>query len=284
VAAAVKAKPAEKSHTADKRTRLFLSRRDAEILQTVHVYRFLTALDIAARHFSPASETYVRKLLLPLCGGADEAQDHYLYRFQLPHVGPGNSQRVYTLGSRGRDFLAQEVGWPVAWHFRPQKVKNASFAAIMHNLILTRCLVAAERWASNCPLYNLVRMRTCYELAASSPHTSQTQVIPDAWLLFERRAGGAHVHFAPVLLEIDRGTEYKERFQDHIRSRLEFVRSGAYRAMFGTEWVTIAYATTGQTLAQGQARRHSMCEWTMELLHELQRALGGKFPLHQCVV
>ena len=49
----------------------------------------------------------------------------------------------------------------------------------------------------------------------------------------------------------------------------EFVGSGAYRELFNTEWVTIAYATAGQSLAQGQARRRSMCEWTIELLREL---------------
>ena len=248
-----------------------VSRKDEEILQTVHMFRFLTIRDVTARLFSLGSRTYVRDRLSRLCGGADEAEDQYLYRFQLPHAGPGNSERVFTLGSRGRDFLATEVGLPVAWYFRPQKVKNASFASLMHNLILTRVLVAAERWARDCPAYNLIQIRTSYDLATSSPHESGTQVIPDAWVLFERVANGAHVHFAPVLLEIDRGTEYKERFQDHVRSRLEFVRSGAYRELFGTEWVTIAYATAGQTLPQGQARRQSMCAWTWELLRELRK-------------
>src|SRR5690242_2345778 len=151
-------KPAKSSRPRQKRERLFLSRRDEEILKTAHVYRFLTARDIAARLFSPRSETYVRKLLLPLCGGADAMEDHYLYRFPLPHVGPGNSERVFTLGSRGREFLASEVGWPVPWYFRPQKVKNASFASLMHSLLLTRILVAAEHFARHCPTYQLVHL------------------------------------------------------------------------------------------------------------------------------
>jgi hypothetical protein len=62
---------------------------------------------------------------------------------------------------------------------------------------------------------------------------------------------------------------YRERFKKHVRERIEFVRSGGYKRLFGIEGVTIAYATTGVRVEQGQARRKAMCEWTKEGLKEL---------------
>jgi len=64
-------------------------------------------------------------------------------------------------------------------------------------------------------------------------------VVPDAWLLIERVREGAPERF-PVLLEIDRGTEYQRRFKEHVLSRAEFIRSGGYERLFGdrrTQWL-----------------------------------------------
>jgi hypothetical protein len=65
--------------------------------------RFMTALDVATCVYTRSQLGKVRNVLAELCGGADFQKRAYLYRFQLP--GRGNSERVYTLGSRGRDFL-----------------------------------------------------------------------------------------------------------------------------------------------------------------------------------
>jgi hypothetical protein len=72
-----------------------------------------------------------------------------------------------------------------------------------------------------------------------------------------------------VLLEIDRGSEYQERFKNHVRGRIEFIRSGDYARIFGTRAVSIAYATTGQVPDYADTRRKTMAVWTMEVLREL---------------
>jgi hypothetical protein len=92
-------------------------------------------------------------------------------------------------------------------------------------------------------------------------------VIPDGWLQFERLSDGAHF---PILVEIDRGSEYQERFKNHIRARLEFIRSEDYERVFDTPAVIIAYATTGQVQAYADTRRKTMGAWTMEVLAELE--------------
>ena len=141
-----------------------LTRRGEEILYAVYFYRYMTALDVSHLLFSPSSLTYVRKLLTGLAGGGDGVNNQYLYRFALPNASAGNTQRIYTLGNKGRDYLVSEAGLEVDWYFRPQKVKHLSFSSILHNLILTRFLVAAKRWASLQSGVELSKVRTCYEL------------------------------------------------------------------------------------------------------------------------
>src|SRR5512132_2124596 len=98
----------------------------------------MTAQDVTQLMFSPTSLNYVRSFLTRLAGGADSKTNEYLYRFELPSLSGGNTKRVFTLGSRGRDFLEEEVGLPVSWYFRPEKVARLSYGQMMHSLALTR--------------------------------------------------------------------------------------------------------------------------------------------------
>jgi hypothetical protein len=256
---------------------LIITRRMEEILRTVHFYRFVTALDVTHLLFSPGSKVYVRDLLTTLAGREDGRENYYLYRFQLPHIKTGNTERVYTLGSRGRDFLANEAGLPVTWYYRPEKVKHFNYGHVLHNLILTRFLVSAHSWCAKQPDYNLTQTRICYELSKTSVVLREkgredvVNVIPDAWLMFEKLQNGTHDQWLPVLFEIDRGTEYQQKFKEHVRSRLEFIRSGEYAKLFATKAVKIAYVTTGDTKEYQETRRRTMCKWTQEVLVDLHK-------------
>lgn len=240
----------------------------------------MTALDMAYLRYSPTSLTYIRGILTNLAWGADLQSNQYLYRFQLPNASTGNTERVYTLGSRGRDFLMREIGLPVDWYFRPAKIKHLSYNHIAHNLVLTRFLVAAHVWSKSQPVFKLTQTRTGYELAKASNHFqgAHQMVTPDAWLLFERNDGKKF----PVLFEIDRGREYKEKFKRHVRSRLEFIKKdGIYSKIFETEAVTIAYATTGEIPEYRESRRKNMIIWTNEVLKELHKeSWAGVFRFH----
>ena len=247
---------------------LVLDEKAERILRAVYFYRFMGALDICTLLYSPGALARVRKTLSVLSGGADFVQRQYLYRFQLP--GEGNPERVYTLGSRGRDFLAQEVGLPVNWYFRPEAVKHFSHVHVVHSLLLTRVLVAAETFARGSDGIRLAGRRISYELWKSPPvvqialdgERHEVKVVPDAWLLFERADGRR----ASVLVEIDRGREYRSAFKAHVAARIEFIASGEYSKVFGTRGVTIAYATTGERPEYGQRRLLSMRQWTKEVL------------------
>jgi hypothetical protein len=87
----------------------------------------MTARDVARLLYSPSSLTYVRSLLSSLAGNKDFKINQYLYRFSFPSTAIGTKEKIYTLESRGRDFLASELGFPVDWYFRPYKVKHQPF-------------------------------------------------------------------------------------------------------------------------------------------------------------
>jgi hypothetical protein len=248
----------------------------------VHFFRYMTAQDVCFLLFSPSSLTYVREMLTEMSGGGDGLNNQYLYRFALPGVSVGNPRRVYTLGNRGREFMVDVAGLAADWYFRPHKVKHLSFSKVVHNLFLTRFLVAANRWAARDPEFELLQVRTCYELEAkgdqaqkeAAAKSARTGVIPDAWLLFVRRSDSARF---PLLLEIDRGTAYRQNFMQHVKARLEYIKTGGeYTRVFGEKAVRIAYATTGETKEYRETRRRSMCSWTMEMLKEQKKENWGQ--------
>jgi hypothetical protein len=253
---------------------LIITKPIEAILKAIHFYRYMAAQDVCRLLYSPRSISHVREILSLL------AAANYLYRFELPHTSRGNTERIYTLGSKGRDYLANVLGLPVDWYFRPYKLRHFGASQAQHNLALTRVLVAAQSWAAKQPDFKLVQTRICYELAHTPSQVSLTnkgkaetlKVIPDAWLLFEQTKGGEHEHGYPVLLELDRGMEYREKFKHHVRSRLEFIKKGgAYSKLFGTEAVMIAYLTTGELPQYRESRRKAICAWTMEVLKELHK-------------
>jgi hypothetical protein len=253
---------------------LILTNRVEEILKTIHFYRYMTALDVSHRLFSPSSLTYVRSILSSLAGGEDFKENQYLCRFQLPTV-LRNSEKIFSLGYKGREFLVNYFGLPIDWYFRLYKIRDLSHSQILHNLILTRILVAAHSWSAKQSDCTLIQTRICYELARRDTFTGLTKeekteaarVIPDGWLLFRQK--GKHM---PTLLEIDRGTEYKRSFQKHIKARIEYVKKdGVYSRIFNTTSVTVAYITTGETPEYRESRLKAMRNWTLEVLKELNK-------------
>lgn len=255
-----------------------LTKRGEDVLKEVHFYRYMTALDVAYLLFSPSAIVRVRQLLYSLCGGGDFVRNQYLYRFRLPDISAGNPERVYVLGAKGREFVNRELGLEVDRGFRHNEGKHLSFSQVRHNLALTRLLVAAERWVSVVEGLKISEMRICYDLAGVAVKVDVEErgrkesvpVVPDAWLLFEKAGGEAAPSRFPLLLEVDRGTMYRQRIKRHVASRIEFVRSGGYKRLFGIEAVVIAYVATGGTEAE-DGRRKALGEWTMEVLKEQRR-------------
>jgi len=242
-----------------------LSPTEEEILKVMSTYRYMTAVDVAYSLFSPASLTYVRSILTRLAGGDDYKERECLYRFPKPSGKAGNPQRCFTLGSAGREVV-RSLGLPAGWYYRPGKTGRLQSSYLNHQLLLTRFVVCARRFVRESRDFSLVDVRLCYELEAQIARREGETVVPDAWLHVERVADRERF---PILVEIDRGSEYQERLKTHVKGRLEFIRSGEYARVFGTPAVIIAYATTGRVQEHAETRRKTMCAWTMEVLQEL---------------
>ena len=237
-----------------------LSARDEDILRAVYYYRYVTALDITCQQFARASLNHAREILSRLAGNSDLDTHNYLCRFTLPAINKKPQEKVFVLGAKGRRVL-QSMGLPATWYFRPHKLKFLSYSYVLHNLILTRTLIAAGVWAKEHPTFLLTDRRISYELSG--------KVIPDGWLMFEEHTNdGVYEH--PVLFEIDRGMENKHKLRNHVRGRINYFQSGEYKKTFQTDLATIAYVTTGQTPEYRETRRKTMCLWITELLNEMR--------------
>jgi hypothetical protein len=255
---------------------LSLTLKDEEILKAIYTYRYVTTLDIAHLLFRPTYLPYVRKRLARLAGGKDLEENTYLCRFYLPSVA-GNRERIFTLGSKGREFLQGVLGNNVDWYFQPAKFKFFSYSAILHHLLLTRFLVAASWWCKSREDFTLLEERVSYEISRQPPKVTIDKktitVIPDAWLLFGKGSG----KYA-VLFELDRGMEFQQKFKEHVKGRIELIRSGQYAKLFGVPGVIVSYVTTGQTPQYRNTRVKTMNVWTQEVLAEMNlKSWGGIF-------
>jgi len=239
-----------------------LTQRDQEILKAVHFYRYMTILDVTYCFFSPSSVSHVREILSRLCGKKDEQDNQYLYRFGLPKSRTGNTERVYVLGARGRDFLTNNTHISVNWFASPSRMANLNYNTLIHSLSVTRVLVAATFWSRKQEEFTLINMKTNYHLA-NMPGREVSTVIPDGWLVFEHHSGKK----GSLIVEIDRGTEYQERFKQHISTRLAFIESGKYEEFFGEKAVQIVYIVVGEKRYR-ETRRKTMVQWTQEVLKE----------------
>jgi hypothetical protein len=235
-----------------------ITAREEQILKAIWYYRYVTARDIAYQQFEITSLNHVREILARLAGNIDLDENNYLCRFTLPSISKKPQEKVFVLGAKGRRVLS-EMGMPIGWYFRPNRLKFLSYSYVIHNLILTRTMIAAAQWAKEHASFSLVDKRISYELTGS--------VIPDCWLLFEEHTPQV-VYEQPIMFEIDRGMELKNKFRAHVRGRIQYLQSGEYKKTFKTDLATIAYATTGQTPEYCLARRKAMCTWIRELLKE----------------
>jgi Replication-relaxation len=272
-----------------------ISKRAQEILEAIHTYRFVTAWDITRLFYSATSMNHVRELLSLLSGKKDYAERTYLYRFLLPTTRIGNTEKIYTLGSRGRAYL-QSCGMDSDWYFRPYKFQFTDdvmtyYQPCLHALTLTRFLVAAQVLCKKSQAWELTSVRTEYALKKEiaeeqakkqavtiaikldkGTKEEDVMVIPDAWLQFHNSTGNKG-SWHPVFLEIDRGTEQQKHFKKHVRARAIFLVNGGYKKLFGTNKGVIAYGTTGN-----DTRLNSMRLWTKEVLTQLDlKKLAPRF-------
>ena len=72
--------------------------------------------------------------------------------------------------------------------------------------------------------------------------------------------------------------EFQQKFKEHVKGRIELIRSGQYAKLFGVPGVIVSYVTTGQTPQYRNTRVKTMNVWTREVLAEMNlKSWGGIF-------
>jgi len=255
---------------------VWLSDVDIRIIRTIATHHYMTAKDITYSVYEPTSLTYVRSRAARLAGCADHIPNQYLYRFSRPHTDPGRSEKVFTVGTKGRDLLASLQGVDdMDRRFRPYKLQALRYSFLFHALLLSRFVAAATFWSRQQSDYDLVETRLHYDLARHRRLTSITMqgtpvsVIADAFLCFERLADGVQY---PILFESECGTEAGRTFRQHVRNRLAYLQSPQYEELAETSAGRVCYLTIGQHPTYKETRRAAMQRFTQDVLAELDMA------------
>jgi hypothetical protein len=252
---------------------LILTQKDEAILQQIAEYRFLTAQEITRLCYSQGSHTYARARLSALSGNTDYALGYPLYRLPFPSA-QGNRERIYTLGSLGREIL-ENLGLNSTWQFKPAKLRTYSHSYLLHDLARNRFVVSLLTWAKT--KSNLsIESELSYELAKSPAVVEipvqgklvKVSVIPDGLIVVTNTRTTQRLL---ILLEIDQNTQAESRFISHIASRLVYTKCPQFTNTYKDVPYRIVYATHGITDAAAKARLSSMCKFTMDVLTERNR-------------
>ncbi len=242
-------------------TSLTIRRADHDVMTAIWRYQCLTALQVTKLLFALTSVKWVNAKLKRL------ADTGYLVRSQIPvKLVNGRPPLYYGLGERGLAHLAS-YGVDVPERARPYRVRDYSDPFISHLLAVNELLIAGQRLCQQQPTLKLARMlhQQDFErqpVLVRRASGQQAKVKLDGFLDFEVHSESPHR--APLCLELDRGTERRQKWRDKVRHLVWFMR-GPYQDTFKRQAVTIGVVAT-----PGRERLISLIGWTREELTELK--------------
>jgi hypothetical protein len=242
-----------------------VGRPKARILSAVGRFRYLTAEQLARLLYQPSSLSYVRQHLCELYHG------EYLQRVLLPSDIPhGSPHAVYCLDNRGHTWLSDR-GEASPWRFRAVDQGRREGLFLKHTLASLDVLIAAHVVTRTNPRIQLNQFFTDYELKQQRFTVVINQrkhaIVPDGWLdLSVEGEQGC------IALELDRGTEDREAFQQKIRLYVPFITDVCMKAL-GADSLSVAVITT-----DGADRLSRLIRWTEAELTQLgEQGLGQLF-------
>jgi hypothetical protein len=245
---------------------------DYQLLQYVREYHFLTAVQLVNIHYSAGSLTYAQTKLKTLYEAG------YLDRRALPHVATGQPTYIYALATKGMNYLKAQ-GFSSFSRYRPNELQHFKYPHLEHVLSLNDVLIAARGLHQVAPDITLEEMRHDLDLKRSPAHVTYTRrlpdgdtddervtLVPDAWLDFRLQLANAPKKRRKcIVLELDRGSESNSaEFKKKLRAYVHYsYPGGPYEHMFGTNTITVAYATTA-----GEKRLKMLLLWCEQALKE----------------
>lgn len=243
---------------------------DGTILKCIYRHYYVTVLQIVkALGYSKNSLPTVRTRLRHL------EKKGYIASLLLPTVGTGNSPKIFSLASSGIKYLRNE-GYDVSHRYHSTEQKEKHYLFLQHTLAVNEVLIAASLVGKRFPQVSLYEFRHERELKRdpekftitlyhdTEDDTQEAVVwkqeafyfVPDAFLDFRIEQENKTFRSA-ILVELDRDTTERRRFQEKIRGLLTYVKSERHVRRYKARKITIAFVTTG-----GQKRVEKMREWT----------------------
>jgi hypothetical protein len=172
---------------------------------------------------------------------------------------------MYALDRKGLNYL-QAQGIDVREYFRPSQEEDSAknFLFREHMLAISDLLIHALIFARAEPSYRIGNMLheryfKNHPIKASFVRSDREQtksIVPDAYLEFVYTGPSGKEETIPVIWELDRGTEDQKFFRKRIRAYIVFLKSRAFKTLFGIENITVAFATT-----KNHNRVRQMREW-----------------------
>jgi hypothetical protein len=224
-------------------------------------HQCMTAIQVTKLLFSPTSAKWVNAKLKRL------ADIGYLVRGQVPvTLVNGRPPLYYGLGERGLAHLAT-YGVDVPERARPYRLRHYSDPFLAHLLAVNELLIAGQRLCQQHATVKLARVLHQQDFERQPVLVRRTggqqgTVKLDGFLDFEVHT--ATPYRAPVCLELDRGTERRQKWRDKVRHLVWFMR-GPYQDTFKRQAVTIGVVAT-----PSRKRLISLIGWTREELTELK--------------
>ena len=173
---------------------------------------------------------------------------------------------MYALDRRGLNHLAAQ-GVDVREYFRPSQEEDTAknFLFREHILTISDVLIHALLFERSEPSYRIGTMQhervfknAPIQATYQRNNREETKtIVPDCYLAFVYTPPLGKEETIPILWELDRGTEDQKFFRKRIRAYIVFLKSRAFRTLFGIENITIAFATT-----KDHTRIKQMREWT----------------------
>ena len=243
---------------------------DETIIRTIYRYYYISVVQVVkALGYSKNSLPTVRTRLAHL------ETLGYLSSICLPTVRKGNFPKIFYLASPGLDYLS-ELGFDVPKRYHATEQKEKQYLFLKHTLAVNDVLIAAKLVEKQFPQVSLFEFRHERELKRdpekftitlyheTESDTEEAKVwkqeefyfVPDAFLDFHMEQENKTLR-AAILLELDRDTTERRRFQEKIRGILTYIKAERFVRRYKARKITVAFVTTGT-----QKRVEKMREWT----------------------
>lgn len=248
--------PALKDQPVKKRKPFVITPVHDLLLHDLHILNRATAKQLTRLNYKMGMLTTVKQRLKDLSDAG------YVLPLSHPSI---RLPYMYALDRKGLNHLAAQ-GVDVREYFRPSQEEDSAknFLFREHMLAISDLLIHALLFERSESSYRILTMQheRVFKNAPikvnfrSSSREEAKAIVPDAYIAFVYTSPEGLEETVPVLWELDRGTEDQKFFRRRIRAYIVFLKSRAFKTLFGNENITIAFATT-----KDHNRVKQMREW-----------------------